>query len=127
MRISDWSSDVCSSDLRVGVDNLVPALVVETPSPDRAFDLSEELVGWVGVKGVMGFGVEVPTGVVTNFSGLVESEALENFAWQIDDRHIEHIVIAIISHDIRSEDHNSELHSQIRLLFSVFCSKNQKQ
>src|SRR3546814_3198980 len=124
MRISDWSSDVCSSDLRVGVDNLVPALVVETPSPDRAFDLSEELVGWVGVKGVMGFGVEVPTGGVTNFCGLVEREALEHLAWQIADRHIEHIVIAKIGHDIgedvRSEEHTSELQSPMRTSYAVF-------
>src|SRR3546814_18127074 len=48
----------------------------------------------------MGFGVEVPTGGVTNFCGLDEREALEHLAWQIDDRHIELIVIAKIGHDI---------------------------
>src|SRR3546814_2152644 len=56
----------------------------------------------------MGFGVEVPTGGVTNFCGWVEREALEHLAWQIADRHIEHIVIAKIGHDI-GEDVRAKL------------------
>src|SRR3546814_2798681 len=90
----------------------------------------------------MGFGVEVPTGGVTNFCGLVEREALEHLAWQIADRHIEHIVIAKIGHDIgedvraklahgierfvRSEEHPSALQSLLRIAYAVFCLKKKK-
>src|SRR3546814_19492293 len=43
MRISDWSSDVCSADLPVDVQNLVPAVAVRpAPAPEDSQHLRRE-------------------------------------------------------------------------------------
>src|SRR3546814_1042315 len=110
MRISDWSSDVCSSDLRhdllrcgVGQPGFEPApdrdpclpfvggdqqqdAVVLTPPPDPAF------VGQVG-------------GIARN---LLAAERRRR-------------------HDDRSEEHTSELQSLMRISYAVFCLKKKKK
>src|SRR3546814_6704374 len=65
MRISDWSSDVCSSDLRVGKDNnlavLRPGLAAEWDqaangelTPYDVVPGSTKKVAWVCEKGQIG-------------------------------------------------------------------------
>src|SRR3546814_2639302 len=107
MRISDWSSDVCSSDLmRVGVS--------ENPS-------------WTMIDGATASGVEVD--LVEAFAGELgariewvhgtEAEllaALERF--ELD------LVVAGLTQDTpRSEEHTSELQSLMRISYAVFCLK----
>src|SRR3546814_7985486 len=53
MRISDWSSDVCSSDL-----NFVESLAVENPEPVRSSDFNEMFATGLVPMGIVreGFG-----------------------------------------------------------------------
>src|SRR3546814_3129842 len=96
MRISDWSSDVCSSDLRTAAQQIVfigfvkrrlHALVIRLADFER--DRNREITGLDG-------GDEPP------FATFQEP-----------------------SHDIdvRSEEHTSELQSLMRISSAVFCVK----
>src|SRR3546814_3570629 len=104
MRISDWSSDVCSSDLEaVG---------------DRHADVVEEQLRRIGL--VLPDLVEV-------------AAALETFAVGFDehDRHAlpRRLDLGIgldADEDQRSEEHTSELQSLMRISYAVFCLKKKK-
>src|SRR3546814_4419624 len=134
MRISDWSSDVCSSDLvldladRVG--GLVPRLVREVGVGRHAVDLDAEalelgvVVGQVtelggAYEGEVGrveehhrpLALEVLVGHVHELA-LAEGGGLEGLDLGVDERHI-----------WRSEEHTSELQSLMRTSYSVFCLK----
>src|SRR3546814_5251428 len=101
MRISDWSSDVCSSDL------------VESDESDGSF-----------VK------LPATIAVVTNidpehldFHGSFESlqKAFESFVQNIP---FYGFAAMCLDHP-RSEEHTSELQSLMRISYAVFCLKTQ--
>src|SRR3546814_16328524 len=49
MRISDWSSDVCSSDLRGWMPQTATLIIVGALSPDEGFALAKRLfANWTG-------------------------------------------------------------------------------
>src|SRR3546814_5044923 len=97
MRISDWSSDVCSSDLH---------------AVHRLHDPREQRVGGI-VGGVGQYGVEDDDIVVRDLLPLmVVAEAREQFQPR---------------RDLRSEEHTSELQSLMRISYAVFCLKNNKK
>src|SRR3546814_3059316 len=98
MRISDWSSDVCSSDLRaydvvgrshpltiVGRQNIIPV-----DHPDM-----------VAVNAILG--LELPIAIIS-----------------ICLRPGDDLDLAV---GIRSEEHTSELQSLMRISYAVFCLK----
>src|SRR3546814_3466303 len=117
MRISDWSSDVCSSDLAVDEDDLLRG-------PDGQADgqvrrdggLAGATLGRqhhdqaVQVPGVLGR----PHGVGTPFG------ELEGALGRLPDP----IGIGAEGQDVRSEEHTSELQSLMRISYAVFCLKN---
>src|SRR3546814_8865456 len=93
MRISDWSSDVCSSDLLIaammaGLNNRVGALAL------------------ADVRGALGFGLDDASWLTTVYSA-GEVIAMPFSAWFA----------------IRSEEHTSELQSLMRISYAVFCLK----
>src|SRR3546814_3630677 len=94
MRISDWSSDVCSSDLH---DHLFEP-------PHRG-----PQIGALGVD----------RGIVHQQLVLARAEALED---RRDVRLRRAIAVEIILH-LRSEEHTSELQSLMRISYAVFCLK----
>src|SRR3546814_6126490 len=113
MRISDWSSDVCSSDLRyarrittnngrnVQMRNALPfvslaALLAATPALAQQSNL--EKLGQFKTTGVTEFKVVEQGGA--------NAEAIR--------KHLSRI---------RSEEHTSELQSLMRLSYAVFCLK----
>src|SRR3546814_4719600 len=114
MRISDWSSDVCSSDLLVLlriafiVDVLHDGVEVERqgvarpPAERDATALDDGIVDVVGAgKDVVG-----PAGCPPVHAIDADGE--------------------LVADDRRSEEHTSELQSLMRISYAVFCLKKKK-
>src|SRR3546814_2109461 len=98
MRISDWSSDVCSSDLplrlrhREAVRLLVAGIVADGVRPD---DIA---------------------GIRQRVSALVAPDDIEDVvALVVNELHQLH------EGNIKSEEHTSELQSLMRISYAVFC------
>src|SRR3546814_5780088 len=115
MRISDWSSDVCSSDLH---DQPV-RVAIQRDSDIRAHFPDAGLQR--GRMGGAAFVVDV---------GAVRRDAeRDHFSAQFPERGRRDLVggaIGAIDHDpqpIRSEEHTSELQSLMRISYAVFCLK----
>src|SRR3546814_5330227 len=131
MRISDWSSDVCSSDLILGIaarDHAADQLVVEVRDPAGELEgghSAAELIGFCrrkpgtddrhlhclllkqrNAQGLFEHGTQLGLGI---FGLLLAFAATE-------------IGMDHVSLD-RSEEHTSELPSLIRTLYAVFCLK----
>src|SRR3546814_3463047 len=105
MRISDWSSDVCSSDL---------ATLKESAGRmnDLLARLSQHHSG--------GNRAEAPA--ATDILPLTERVAAT--------RRAQHPIVTTGPHDAiaaRSEEHTSELQSLMRTSYAVFCFKKQKK
>src|SRR3546814_4958619 len=105
MRISDWSSDVCSSDLRPG--HALPP-----------YSLRSESYGNPGVNAG---------------AGLQASEILARHHAKVDTGPPKRLGMSVATfasrvfvHD-RSEEHTSELQSLMRISYAVFCLKKKKQ
>src|SRR3546814_4507644 len=125
MRISDWSSDVCSSDLgrqhAVGDQEGAGTQVVgDDPVRDRMLAVGR-LIGGFGRgfdDGAQQVGVVVV--VLTLQHG---GEALEAHAGV--DRRPRQVAPRLLV-DLRSEEHTSELQSLMRISYAVFCLKKKK-
>src|SRR3546814_4679281 len=107
MRISDWSSDVCSSDLRALLQFLCRFLVLGQDAVGIAghnFRLTHHQIA--GVKPVV--------------SQFVEPRR------RSCDRLRARIVRIIVGGHVRSEEHTSELQSLMRISYAVFCLKKKK-
>src|SRR3546814_6245630 len=123
MRISDWSSDVCSSDL--GVQRFLEidpclALAVAFLAHDHrlAPDANHGLLRGAGGAGDADQIVEFPA---RGFGRLGLGG--------IDEARARLAVGAGADHGERSEEHTSELQSLMRISYAVFClkKKNTKQ
>src|SRR3546814_5025946 len=121
MRISDWSSDVCSSDLELvgrhvaqrrgvldGLQQLVAVLLERLPRPialRRAEHVAGAQVAVDQVQQVGGRrGADGFPGVVAKIPGFGRQFAC-----------------AVEIHAARSEEHTSELQSLMRISYAVFC------
>src|SRR3546814_10157266 len=100
MRISDWSSDVCSSDLMAraaGVD----VIVVDHHKCAAALPVAHALV---------------------NPNRLDESDV------GVAHGHLAAVGVAfLLGAALRSEEHTSELQSLMRISYAVFCLKKKKR
>src|SRR3546814_1621332 len=117
MRIGDWSSDVCSSDLAAdqgGFQDDAPGIVQEQRSLRRQFHIvpgareqreAKSALQFPDLRGQGGLGD------VMRFGGAPEGQLL---------RHRDKIAIW------RSEEHTSELQSLMRISYAVFCLKKKK-
>src|SRR3546814_5862158 len=143
MRISDWSSDVCSSDLLLvdrarrqplrlelrGIENDAnlaadPAVAIDA----RHAGDGEQLLGDVVV--------DVPAQLLDRHVGRDRREAGEIVVGRVDaaDLRLENTVGQVApdlldraAHILdRSEEHTSELQSLMRLSYAVFCLKKKK-
>src|SRR3546814_8638366 len=114
MRISDWSSDVCSSDLNV---------VTRRPSYTQSAE-GELTVGNYGAFGVSG-SYNDALGDAAAFS--VYAAKRKRDGW-MDVRTGNGPRTNDEDYDQnRSEEHTSELQSLMRISYAVFCLKKKKQ
>src|SRR3546814_9475386 len=110
MRISDWSSDVCSSDLhaRAAIHRGISVVIGTSGLTAADYDALDAEARKAGV-GVLAAG---------NFS--LTAALVQHFAL-IAARHIGHF--EVIDYAKRSEEHTSELQSLMRISYAVFCLK----
>src|SRR3546814_10742787 len=107
MRISDWSSDVCSSDL----------LGVEAAQPVVGAEFQNHRIGIIGQRPVEPR--QAAGGGVAGVAG-VEHHDVETVGAQ---RRFELFRKGLARRQSRSEDHTSELQSLMRISYAVFCLK----
>src|SRR3546814_3107081 len=108
MRISDWSSDVCSSDLISPVEFIPVAEESGLINPLgrwAMYEAAQTLAKWDRQ-----YGKVMPIGVSVNLSPIQMAR---------DD------VPSVVEE--RSEEHTSELQSLMRISYAVFCLKKKKK
>src|SRR3546814_9548034 len=127
MRISDWSSDVCSSDLflnRRSIDEAGIALLERAASKHKSVALLMlDLDNFKNVNDVHGHaaGDLVLQTAAKRIESLMPPSALtarlggDEFACAF-----------IFDPNSRSEEHTSELQSLMRISYAVFCLKNKQ-
>src|SRR3546814_5215149 len=103
MRISDWSSDVCSSDL--------PGPLLGTEAGQRVVQEAYRATAPAPPPGVTvaGRGDTIPAFTVPGLDGT-----------PVD------VSVAWAGKPMRSEEHTSELQSLMRISYAVFCLKKKK-
>src|SRR3546814_1685175 len=133
MRISDWSSDVCSSDLHdpdeEGGDHRIDAL-----GRDRAVEVGEQRAAQAHQAGTEHEGLQATEGDILAEGGgrrLVVADGPHHappgraelvLDQQVGDREAEQHEA-----EVRSEEHTSELQSLMRISYAVFCLKKKKK
>src|SRR3546814_6116327 len=105
MRISDWSSDVCSSDLIADPGVGRPA---QRNAPDRDVTIGDDADQPLAVAHRQDSGVDFRHDAGGVLQGRVG----------IDDFHL--------ARHARSEEHTSELQSLMSISYAVFCLKKKK-
>src|SRR3546814_9283768 len=111
MRISDWSSDVCSSDLlRRAAEYLVHEAVLRAPQAHRVEAGGGQEIGGI-VAAAVRRGKDQRQGLPLRLDDLVR---LWGLGARRDRVH-------------RSEEHTSELQSLMRNSYAVFCLKKKKK
>src|SRR3546814_7903119 len=107
MRISDWSSDVCSSDLA----SAVPIAPTEMPSTPAGLPANEFVPQGRDAMSIAFFSTP---GIARLYSGVTNSTASAAST-------------SFFSRaGSRSEEHTSELQSLMRISYAVFCLKKKK-
>src|SRR3546814_10854593 len=113
MRISDWSSDVCSSDLRA------PDCARHRCGSERSRP------NWSKASDVRNITGE---GIVANVGGedirIVSPGHLARTSEEISDPRLKKLESQ--GKTVRSEEHTSELQSLMRISYAVFCLKKKK-
>src|SRR3546814_2584682 len=106
MRISDWSSDVCSSDLQRSVSRKETDIMSHT---------SSRLASWLGGKSIgQRLNIQARAAVILCVAMVVTSTGGSL------------VSLGIMKKDNRSEEHTSELQSLMRISYAVFCLKKKK-
>src|SRR3546814_7092439 len=110
MRISDWSSDVCASDLLRPFERLlIETTGLADPAPILHTLMADPVVG-------SHYRLD---GVVTTVDAVNGDSTLDN--------HEESVRQAAMADRLRSEEHTSELQSLMRISYAVFCLKKKKR
>src|SRR3546814_1519455 len=116
MRISDWSSDVCSSDLWRDVD----AIHLEAAETTRSHRVILQRRGDAGGCRELEIG---NLAVEQRRSALGHDDHLAITLRNGTDRNFPCDLIDEVVPFIRSEEHTSELQSLMRISYAVFCLK----
>src|SRR3546814_1758130 len=130
MRISDWSSDVCSSDLTVTEEiaeslglkeasgAFVAGVVKGSPAEEAGFKTGDIILRFDGQ--------EVPES--RRLPRMVAETAVGKDAHVVIWRNGEkkELTVKLGELEKRSEEHTSELQSLMRISYAVFCLKKKK-
>src|SRR3546814_2453633 len=133
MRISDWSSDVCSSDLVKDIATAV-AIVREAGCGAVALDVLHLMrngadiaavapnAGLIGYVQVSDGPLELPDEIPAWHEAVKERLLPGDGAFPLAE-----ILRPVAGHAIRSEEHTSELQSLMRTSYAVFCLKKKNK
>src|SRR3546814_1951542 len=113
MRIRDWSSDVCSSDLAMGTGTVYSVTVIGRKPPAAPYHVAL---------------IDLDEG--PRLMSRVEGMAAEDvrIGMKVKARVAQEDETPILVFDPRSEEHTSELQSLMRISYAVFClKKNNKK
>src|SRR3546814_3424544 len=127
MRISDWSSDVCSSDLPGGGDEHVGGLAAEVRGGTRGDRLHRRPPAIAG-EGVRIARIDDQRARRTECQRGAAPFDLGRGAFALR-QHARDMGSGIERHEgevARSEEHTSELQSLMRISYAVFCLKKKK-
>src|SRR3546814_5250046 len=119
MRISDWSSDVCSSDLNVLAAVALPVAHAAPVVAGIPGDVVERLL----------FG-DAPAALADDDGDLALVVELLRLAGREHRLLVRRLRIGEAGEDgrvLRSEEHTSELQSLMRISYAVFCLKKKKK
>src|SRR3546814_6522563 len=122
MRISDWSSDVCSSDLG--------AFEITQPIQMRFNELIAGVRGDIAVKvfgddtDAMNATANAIAAVLRKTEGAVDVRVEQTEGLPMLDIRPRRDIMSRLG--IRSEEHTSELQSLMRISYAVFCLKKKK-
>src|SRR3546814_1797971 len=111
MRISDWSSDVCSSDLLgqcrhwLRANNIAPVAHSDTAGA----------AAWVADSDEVGLAALAPPHAAELYGLTLHGTGMED----ADHNMTRFVVLA--REPLRSEEHTSELQSLMRISYAVFC------
>src|SRR3546814_2106021 len=114
MRISDWSSDVCSSDLRfwpISVNRTRWEAEFHVPKPLTGREKLQQELYITRIAEIL---LEDVTNTERTQRG-IEAGAYDTM--QLQDGEVQ------IRHNLRSEEHTSELQSLMRKSYADFCLK----
>src|SRR3546814_6308969 len=134
MRISDWSSDVCSSDLLAAGYRGYSGNPGKPSEPGLTAD-ARSLLDWAAAEGygrerLVYYGESLGTAVAVKIaserppSALV-LEAPPSSIADVAQAHYWYLPVRLLIRDPwdRSEEHTSELQSLMRISYAVFCLK----
>src|SRR3546814_2226929 len=113
MRMSDWSSDVCSSDLYMRLKTKIDEIKAD---PRYAFMFSGMLVGDT-MASFLAKIFRLPSDGKP--ISIIDVSAMPS--------DITSVVVAVLSRMVRSEEHTSELQSLMRISSDFLCLKKNKQ
>src|SRR3546814_1000293 len=127
MSISDWSSDVCSSDLqlrgRVGRAKTRAYAYLTTPADRLITETAEKRLKVLSDLDTLGAGFQLA-------SHDLDIRGAGNLVGDEQSGHIKEVGFELYQsmlEEARSEEHTSELQSLMRNSYAVFCLKKKKQ
>src|SRR3546814_3176071 len=126
MRISDWSSDVCSSDLAgAGRGRAAAGRRPRLAAVWRAYALLGSVCFGAGADKINGFRAVTARATFLCFSRELFSTASGNTGGRRLEPPLRSSDAAAVC--VRSEEHTSELPSLMRISYAVFCLKHNTQ
>src|SRR3546814_2706153 len=123
MRISDWSSDVCSSDL-LALTTIDSSFIKDHRSVLVRLQHAERIHRTI-------LGVDIPVTISLLIAGEFRSHESTSCPSKDSSRIVRHhdweASNPSRNHLSRSEEHTSELQSLMRISYAVFCLKKKKK
>src|SRR3546814_10323475 len=119
MRISDWSSDVCSSDL-VGGDHHLPPSAGVAPA-FRAAGMAPPRASMIRCSS------SATSQQTISVQASWEAKCAPRSCWETPNTSPAHRPAASPFQRHRSEEHTSELQSLMRISYAVFCLKKKNK